>query len=45
LELADSLFVQKFDTRNIYVGNKQAVGVLVEGEIGQINKFIDLVKT
>jgi acylphosphatase len=45
LDLADSLFIQRFDARNVVINGKQAVVVLVEGEEDQVNQFIKLVKS
>jgi acylphosphatase len=44
LDLADSLFIQRFDARNVFINGKQAVIVLVEGDEEQVNQFIELVK-
>ena len=45
LDLADSLFIQRFDARNVIIKGKQAVVVLVEGDEDQVNQFIELVKS
>ena len=45
LDLADSLFIQRFDARNVIIEGKQAVIVLVEGDEEQVNQFIELVKS
>jgi hydrogenase maturation factor HypF (carbamoyltransferase family) len=45
LDLADSLFIQRFDARNVFINGKQAVIVLVEGDEETVNQFIELVKS
>ncbi len=45
LNQADSLLIERFDARNIYIGDKQALIVLVEGDEGQVREFIEFVKT
>ena len=45
LDLADSLFIQRFDARNMTRNGKQVVIVLVEGEEEQVNRFLETVKT
>jgi acylphosphatase len=45
LDLADSLFIQRFDARNVIIEGKQAVVVLVEGDEETVNQFIELVKS
>jgi acylphosphatase len=45
LDLADSLFIQRFDARNVIINGKQAVIVLVDGKEDQVNQFIELVKS
>ena len=45
LDLADSLFIHKFDARNVRLGNKQAVIVLVEGDENQLKEFVNVVKS
>ena len=44
LDLAESLFIERFDARNVLIKGKQAVVVLVEGDDEQINQFVELVK-
>jgi len=44
LNLADSLLIERFDARNAYVGDKQAVVVLIEGDEETIREFVELVK-
>ena len=45
LDLADSLFIQRFDARNVIIEGKQAVVVLVEDDEETVNQFIELVKS
>ncbi len=45
IELADSLFIERFDARNVHVGGKQAVVVLLEGDKSQVEEFIRMVKS
>ncbi len=45
LNQADSLLIERFDARNVYIGGKQALVVLVEGDEEQIREFIEFVKT
>jgi acylphosphatase len=45
LDLADSLFIQRFDARNVVINGKQAVIVLIDGEENQVNQFIELIKS
>jgi len=44
LNLADSLFIERFDARNVRLGDKQAVVVLVEGDEDTVKEFVELVK-
>jgi len=44
LNLADSLLIERFDARNAYGGDKQAVVVLIEGDEETIREFVELVK-
>lgn len=45
LNQADSLLINKFDARNVLIGGKQALIVLVEGEERQVEEFVELVKS
>ncbi len=45
LNLAEYLFIERFDARNVSIDGKQAVVVLVEGEEDTVNQFIEFVKT
>jgi len=45
LNLAEYLFVERFDARNVKINGKQAVIVLVEGDEKVVNQFVELVKT
>ncbi len=45
LELADSLFIERFDARNVRIDGKQAVVVLVDGDEEQLKEFVELVKS
>jgi len=45
LELADSLFIERFDARNVRIDGKEAVVVLVDGDEGQLKEFVELVKS
>lgn len=45
LNQADSLLIERFDARNVYIGNKQALIVLVEGDEEQIREFVEFIKT
>ncbi|WP_457549740.1 acylphosphatase [Archaeoglobus sp.] len=45
LELADLLFIEKFDARNVKIDGKEAVVVLVDGDEGQLNEFVEMVKS
>ncbi|WP_457550476.1 acylphosphatase [Archaeoglobus sp.] len=45
LELADLLFIEKFDARNVKINGKEAVVVLVDGDEGQLNEFVEMVKS
>lgn len=45
LNQADSLLIERFDARNIYIGDKQALIVLVEGDEGRVREFVEFVKT
>jgi len=45
LNLADSLFIERFDARNVLLDGKQAVVVLVEGDEETLKEFVELVKT
>ena len=45
LNLADTLFIERFDARNVLLNGKQAVVVLVEGEEETLKEFVELVKT
>ncbi|WP_457549286.1 acylphosphatase [Archaeoglobus sp.] len=45
LNLADSLFIERFDARNVKIDGKQAVVVLVEGDEETLKEFVELVKT
>jgi len=45
LELADSLFIERFDARNVKTNGKQAVVVLVDGDEDQLREFVELVKS
>ena len=43
LDLADSLLIERFDARNVFIEGEQAI---VEGDEDQINQFIiELVKS
>jgi len=44
LNLAECLFIERFDARNVTIDGKQSVVVLVEGDENTIDQFIDLVK-
>ena len=44
LNLAEYLFIKRFDARNITIDGKQAVVVLVEGDESTINQFVEFVK-
>ena len=44
LDLADSLLIERFDARNVFIEGKQAVVVLVDGDEEQVKQFIELVK-
>lgn len=44
LNLAEYLFIERFDARNITIDGKQAVVVLVEGDESTINQFVEFVK-
>jgi acylphosphatase len=44
LDLADSLLIERFDARNVFIEGKQAVVVLVEGDEKRVKQFIELVK-
>ncbi len=45
LELADSLFIERFDARNVRIDGKEAVVVLVDGDEEQLKEFVELVKS
>ncbi len=45
LNLADSLFIDRFDARNVLLDGKQAVVVLVEGDEETLNEFVESIKT
>lgn len=45
LELADQLFIQKFDARNVRINGKEAIVVLVDGSDEQLKEFVESVKT
>jgi len=45
LNQADSLLIERFDARNVHIGDKQALVVLVEGDDEQVKEFIEFVKT
>jgi len=45
LEEADYLFIPNFDARNVRLNGKEALVVLIDGERGQIEEFIEFVKT
>jgi len=45
LELADSLFIEKFDARNVKINGREAVVVLVDGDEEQLREFVELVKS
>ena len=44
LNLAEYLFIDRFDARNVTIDGKQAIVVLVEGDESAIDRFMDLVK-
>lgn len=44
LKLAEYLFIERFDARNVMIDGKQAVEVLVEEDESAIERFVDLVK-
>ena len=41
LNLAETLFIPRFDARNISIEGKQAVQILVEGEEDQVKEFLN----
>ncbi len=45
LDLADSLLIERFDARNVFIKGKQTVVVLVDGDDETVNNFIELVKS
>ena len=45
LEEADYLLIPRFDSRNIKIGGKEALVVLVDGATEQLEKFVEFVKT
>jgi len=45
LNQADSLLIERFDARNVYINDKQALVVLIEGDEEQVKEFIEFVKT
>ena len=45
LELADSLFIERFDARNVKIDGKEVVVVLVDGDDEQLKEFVELVKS
>ncbi len=45
LNLADSLFIDRFDARNVLLDGKQAVVVLVEADEETLKEFVEFVKT
>jgi hypothetical protein len=40
LEEADSLFIPRFDAKNVKIDGKEALIVLVDGEEDQIREFL-----
>ena len=45
LEEADSLFIPRFDAKNVRIDGKEALIVLVDGEEEQIREFLEFVRT
>jgi len=45
LEEADSLFIPRFDAKNVKIDGKEALIVLVDGEEDQIREFLEFVRT
>lgn len=44
LNQADSLLLQRFDARNVFINGKEALIILVEGEEDQVKEFVEFVK-
>ncbi len=45
LNQADSLLLQRFDARNVFIDRKQALIILVEGEKEQLDEFVKFVRS
>ncbi len=44
LNKADSLLLQRFDARNVFINGKEALIILVEGKEDQVKEFVEFVK-
>ncbi|MFQ6118741.1 MAG: acylphosphatase, partial [Methanosarcinales archaeon] len=45
LNYAESMFLEKFDARNVFIDGKQCLIVLVKGKEEKINNFVDFAKS
>ena len=44
LNQADSLLLQRFDARNVFINGREALIILVEGEKEQLDEFVEFLK-